>query len=143
MTTPDWPALWAREPGLRPTFEYGEGKVARLVWDGTTSETPPHFHWRMTQNDGVERFFCGSVDGNANCRDAAVRWLAGQGFTGILHAEPDTWHVTFDCGKVYRAPTIDHALHAAARAALDARDRAGRGKGTPNGADAAGGVVGA
>ncbi len=86
--TPNWPALWAREPGLAPTNRVGAIEcVLRLsalsgewYWLGTDREKSPPDEGSWGHESPLVAA--------ALCRDAAVRWLLAQGFviypTGIV-----------------------------------------------------------
>ncbi len=112
--TPNWPELWAREPGLRPELD---GAVAHVL---NPDSDLPCWVWRDEVGDS-----CLQTRGvlPALSRDAAVRWLGGEG--AVIGQDGMGWDVESGWGDMGRplgtAPDLDAALFAACKAVLDSR----------------------
>lgn len=115
MTTPDWPSLWEREPGLKP-----EGLEAMAQWLITSDGEG------MTGKDDVR---IKETNDAALCRDAAVRWL-GKIDTLLIQEFNITvpmWKLSMPYGHEPfggNFSTLDEALYTACSAILDVRDLA-------------------
>jgi hypothetical protein len=113
--TPNWPSLWAREPGLKPVGDWSCGT------EDFTRES-----YSKDKSDAIAA---------ALCRDAAVRWLAIGGDLVVNsgadgHAVIERYKGTegICVGKPFvllgAGDTIDQALYAACSAVLDAKGKA-------------------
>lgn len=120
--TPNWPELWAREPGLRPDFA-----GYRLV------ENAPWYMLAEKCSSPTNVILPGEVS-DSLCRDAAARWLAERAKPGDLRiCAPGVYNtdkfavemLNSDTptgnGCVWFGDTLDDALFAACTAVLDAR----------------------
>ncbi len=127
--TPDWPSLWDREPGLRPSNlrcapDAGEPR-------GSSGKPVPDCEIRLESMQWRE---CEDSTAAALCRDAASKYLAHwpdtDDFEGPLGVEiigsDFDWRVTllgWEEPSVFTCDTRDAALFAACKAVLDARDK--------------------
>lgn len=133
MTTPDWPALWAKEPALRP-----DGLSLSGAGDGAC--------WTLEGSGWCREYNSCSIDETtaaALCRDAAVRWLVSLSwgkkrkyagavalFGSIVTAGTVSAHDGRVCIKTEVSSgvthwTLDAALYAACEAEVEARATAG------------------
>ena len=114
--TPNWPELWAREPGLSPFTAAERTSLAVLI--GTMPEDHGRALWESVQSKAQ--------------RDAAVRWLAEHDqalvrcWPGAYGNQEHRWSVQ-DTGDdptcmVGQFDTPDAALFAACKTVLDAKE---------------------
>lgn len=116
--TPNWPELWAREPGLRPArLIRNQGDWVVELW---TDPAGLNSHHAIVADDLAA----------ALCRDAAVRWLCeGTNSDNVLGVEifgKDPWIVRVlpeDPAWQFENNSLYAALFAACKAVLDARDK--------------------
>lgn len=112
--TPDWPSLWAREPGLKPEGVWADrdGYYLNDIGPLGTDAIPLHA-------------------GLALCRDAAVRWLTSLGMDLRISFWDERWFAELWTNmyggeddfrdQSETGDTLDAALFAVCAAVLDAR----------------------